>query len=54
MRNTGDLRLVSGANCREDTLLSFAEWKEVTREGYNKEQQQGEDETVTGSCSTSR
>ena len=53
MRNTGDLRLVSGANCREDTLLSLV-WEEVTREGYNKEQQQGEYETVAGSCPTSR
>ena len=30
MRNTGDLRLVSGLNCGEDILLSFAGWKEVT------------------------
>ena len=47
MRNTGDLRLVSGLNCGGCILLSFAEWEEVTREGYNKEQQQGGYKSVT-------
>ena len=31
MRNTGDLRLVSGLNCGGCILLSFAEWEEVKR-----------------------